>query len=181
MTLQKLDIPKQSIQALYGHNLVRIKNDSEAKPAPTEKASKSTKKGAEKKASVPASAAPFLGENKQHVLWIVNDDLNDYADEAGMALLKSILQACGWKMDDVAVINLHNQSLSFESVKTQFQPKYIIALGSAYGFFPANLPLYAQMQFDDIFVITGASLQTMQNEKEAKAKLWNLLKPMFGK
>lgn len=181
MTLQKLDIPKQSIQALYGQNLVRIKNGSEVQSAPSEKASKPSKKVAEKKANTPANTTPFLGRNKQHVLWMVHDDLNDYADEAGMALLQGIIQACGWKMDDVAVINLHNQSFTFESVKTLFQPKYIIALGSAYGFFPANLPLYAQMQFDDILVITGASLQTMQSEKEAKAKLWNLLKPLFGK
>lgn len=168
------------MQALYGRNLVRLTDYSTAKQAPSEKAAAPAKR-AEKKENLPSIATSFLGENKKHVIWMVNDDQNEYADEEGMLLLQSIMQACGLQLEDVAVINLHKQAFTFESIKTQFQPKHIIALGSAYGFFPANLPLYVQMHFEDTLVITGASLQTMQSEKEAKAKLWNLLKPLFRK
>lgn len=179
MSLQKVDIPRQFIASLYGENLVRLStNNTQHQESPLVQDNDDVAKESQIKQT---DRIPFLGQYQQKIIWLVNNEGHAFADKADMALLESILKACGLQLSDIALINLHGAQFNFEDIKTSFQPQRIIVLGSAFGFFPANLPLHAKTQFDDITVVTGASLQTMQSDKEAKGKLWNLLKPIFGR
>lgn len=179
MSLQKVDIPRQFIASLYGENLVWLSmNGPQKQNSPV---GHSKDNVAEEVQTKQTDRISFLGQYQQKIIWLVNNEEHAFADKADMALLESILKACGLQLSDIALINLHGGSFNFEDLKTSFTPQRIIVLGSAFGFFPANLPLHAKTQFDDITVVTGASLQTMQSDKEAKGKLWNLLKPIFGK
>ncbi|HVF97610.1 MAG TPA: hypothetical protein VM871_09825 [Flavisolibacter sp.] len=134
----------------------------------------------------PASVAhpvPFLGKNAKHILLLVNNDAGPLLPDNELAFLTNILSACGFSLNDVAIVNTKNTAGNNASpMLTQLQPAKVVLFNVG----PQEFGLSPEVQHYSINnvgtrqIISAPSLTTIEASKVAKKQLWEALKQLFG-
>ncbi|MCW3094016.1 MAG: hypothetical protein JWP81_5085 [Ferruginibacter sp.] len=166
MGLENMQLPPFVLQELFKHSLIDIKN--EAKPA-TKPVSK----------ELPFSV---LGNNRRHILLIIENDESVYLPDDQLNLLLGILSACSLTMDDVAILNIkNNKSLTYITITKELKPEKLFLFGvSPHQIeLPLDFPNYQIQRYNNQVYLTAPQLSVYQDNKPEKTKLWNCLKQIF--
>jgi hypothetical protein len=131
-----------------------------------------------------AQAIMFSGKNLKHIIVLIYETEHSDLPPHLLQLLQDILLACKLSMNDIALINLAFQPLSFLEIEKQLQPQYCIYFGNVpKNALPFAIQLYNIKTFHSCTFFQASSLSNMyENTKEAKlekSKLWICLKQIF--
>jgi len=132
----------------------------------------------ENKATGVSISYDYLGGNNRFFLLLVNSPNEKYLEKQHQDLLLKILQAKGLQQEDVAILNIANQSpLHFADLHTFFACAKICLFGIA----PATLGL-ANMASNEAFIHEGVrvlatfSLAELAQTQHKKVAFWNVMK-----
>ncbi|GAC1426863.1 MAG: hypothetical protein NVSMB7_03510 [Chitinophagaceae bacterium] len=142
------------------------------------------------KTAIPGNASPkkgiqYLGENQKGICLLVDYANDVYLPDNELHFLTSILQACKLNLGDVAIINHHQQKISFKDLIEQMSCNYLLV----FGLKAASIDLEEIQPFtiaavhDCHIVYSPATGELNNNSPESKlwkSKLWNCLKQLFG-
>lgn len=125
----------------------------------------------------------YLGKNEKNILLLIHRETHAFLDDDALSFLMNILNACRLSMQDVALVNVHNDGEAvYENLNAQFEPSKILFFDTAPHLlnFPVKIPLYKIQNYNNQQYLCAASLSTLMQNKEEKLKLWNCLKVMLG-
>ena len=123
-----------------------------------------------------------LGNNKQQIIFLVNDEENLFLADDDMKLLTDLLTACKISMADIALINYYsNPGLNLELLLKSFHPKKILFFGVStkeLGL-PFDCPFFEIKNREDQTFMTSPSLAELKENVSLKKQLWTSLKKIF--
>lgn len=171
------------MKELYENDL--LENEDFAKPAFATEKAKDAKIIAETIATKKENIGniKYLGKNEKNILLLIHRETHAFLDDDSLSFLMNILNACGLSMQDVALVNVHNDADAvYENLNVQFEPSKIIFFDTAPHLlnFPVKIPLYKIQNYNNQQYLCAASLSTLLQNKEEKKMLWNCLKVMLG-
>jgi hypothetical protein len=124
----------------------------------------------------------YLGKNAQQIVVAVHNEIHTFLDDDALNLLINILNSCNITLQDVAIINLHNNSeATAQNIDANFTPKKLIFFGTEPHLvgYPIQIPSYKIQRYNNQQFLTAASLKNIANDKAEKKNLWLCLKTMF--
>ncbi|QNL51271.1 hypothetical protein H8S90_06765 [Olivibacter sp. SDN3] len=127
----------------------------------------------------PITGYTFLGENKQHILYLIEDQQYEYFSEKALDAFSKTVQALNLSMVDVAVMNVARQSteITFEKIVHFFNPQKIIFSGPSpdqYGL--PQLPLNQAAKEKNIHMLYTYTFEEMLQEINKKKTFWMQVK-----
>ncbi len=164
MSLNNIKLPGFIIQDLFQKNLVDISSVNTVKTA------------------VSKPAISFSGSNNQQIIILVENPDEEFISAEQQIFLNGILNACKLTMSDVALINLTATTLHYQTIIKEFSPKIFLLFGVSPAAIqlPFVIPEFQKQMHNNIFYLSAPSLTELQNNKELKRKLWDLLKQLFS-
>ena len=125
----------------------------------------------------------FFGGNKQQISLIVNNTDAVFVNDQQLSFLSGILTACKLTLEDVALINIASHpKLSYKNIAENFNAKFVIMFGILADAIqlPFIMPEFQKQSYNNEVYIAVPSLTALENDKELKRKLWNVLKEIFS-
>jgi len=178
---QKLQLPDFLIADLYKQSLVEIAAPqlpgNDKIPQETESAPDLPEKDGK---------LSFLGENKKHVIVLVDHPQTTYLEDGELQFLTNILKACSLSLADIAILNVAKQEIIFTELKTQLGAVHILLFDVEPTVIkvPFVTPHFQVQQFDNTSIVYLPSLQEMnlptEESIQMKRNLWASLKKVFG-
>ncbi len=176
MSLNSIKFETTDIAALFKNSLVEIDEKKLASP-----------KAGEKMISVNAGQTThgwrYLGENKKKTLIVVHYADEVYLPDKQLTFLTKLLAACNLNLADVAIMNFHDkQSAQFNDIINFFEPRSVLLFNvnpATFGM-PMNFPEYQVQAYKDARFVFSPALETIEPDKNLKAKLWGCLKKIYN-
>jgi hypothetical protein len=134
------------------------------------------------KTNKPAPAGKSLGGNKKNILVVVKYAEDVYLPDNALQLLINMLGACKLGIEDVAIVNISKQPLEYKELLDTYRSRIAILFDvepSAFGL-PMSFPFYQIQPFAGCSFLYSPSLDTLENNKDEKTKLWTALKRLFN-
>jgi hypothetical protein len=181
MNITKKQIHDFLIPQLYGNNLVLInKKESiitqEKKEFVIEEKNKNYQE---------PTAIKYLGNHHKKIALVVQSTEALHVSDTGLEFITAILNACKLSVNDVAIINIHQQNITYQNLVTALQSQYILCFGvTAHQIqLPFTIPHYQIQAYNNTQLLFAVAIEDMlNNTKEAKlekSKLWVCLQKMF--
>ncbi len=180
MGINNIELPAIVIEELYHSSLIEENptssiNLKERAPATIKKAEISVEKNAQQ--------WKFLGNNSQQILILINSKEAVHLPDNELAFLTGVLTACNLSLADVAIVNMANYPVDTYKELTIFFCSKIVLLfdiePSTFGL-PMSFPHYQIQAFAGNSFLYSPSLQSLENDKIEKSKLWVCLKRLFN-
>lgn len=131
--------------------------------------------------SVPtAPQMGITGKNKKSFVWLVEETDHPFLSDADFKFLTDVLTACKLNMEDIALVNLAKNGLSFEELQQQLTPQHLVVSAVNNQRVPFQTADYLVQQYPDYQVCCTETLTEIRNDKSKKSKLWLALKQMLG-
>ncbi len=125
----------------------------------------------------------FLGNNKKNIVIIISNATTPYLEDNEFTLLSNVLGACKLTLADIALINVYNKdSEAIQNTINLLKAKIVMMFGVEpldIGL-PMNFPHFQIQSFNNLKYLGNTTLQSLENDKELKKKLWVCLKELFG-
>ena len=168
MTTEDQKVNQHAIRLLYDKNLYRIERQ------------KSDEKPSDYPLSVPPPAISTPTTTGIPVLILSRTQLTSGSGSSN--LLESILKACRLQPESIRIISPFTPDITAESLKTNYQPKQVImfGIGSSEIGLTVYFPDYQVQQVGGTQYLTAPDLVLLENDPEAKQKLWKSLKIAFS-
>ncbi|HYH15552.1 MAG TPA: hypothetical protein VD794_10035 [Flavisolibacter sp.] len=173
MSLNQINLTPQLLADLYANALIEthaIAVPASVSPAESEK-------------SVPSSGTKFLGENRKHILVIVNDDRVTYLTEQELTFFTKVLSACELGLEDVAIVNWsHLLKKNYQALQDELRSKTVLLFNLTpieFGL-PLHFPPFQTQEFDQRIYLQAPSLTSIEQDVTAKKQLWTALKKLFA-
>lgn len=128
---------------------------------------------------------PSLGKNDRLTTLCVSFDEDVFLPERHLDFIAKMLGACKMNIDDVAIVNLKTQNVSYLDIHRQFHPQTMILFGltTADIKLPLDFPPLIIQAYNGCRYLQTPSLELLNQEaSEAiplKKQLWNCLKQLF--
>jgi len=124
----------------------------------------------------------YFGGNKQHILLLVNDPDNAFIDDAQLTFLSGILNACKLTLEDIALVNIADNSTNYKKLNEDLSPKIIIMFGVIPEEIqlPFVIPQFQKQSYNNQFYIAASSLTDLEDNKDLKRRLWAVLQQLFS-
>ena len=168
MTTEDQKINQRALRLLYDKNLYRInRQKSDEKlvdyPPPVQPSAISTPT---------ATGIPVLIVSRTQLI----------SGSGSSNLLESILKACRLQPESIRIISPFTPDITAETLKTNHQPNHVImfGIGSSEIGLTVYFPDYQVQQVGGIQYLTAPDLLLLENDPEAKQKLWKSLKIAFS-
>lgn len=165
MSLDNIQLPPIVLQQLFKHSLNDLKNEQNQEE-------KTTSKG-----------FSTLGNNRRHILILVNSDETMYLPDDQLNFLLGILAACNLTMEDVAILNIKkNKPVTYKTVTNELKPEklFLFGVNPVQIELPLDFPNYQVQPYNNQIYLTAPLLSQFQDNKAEKTKLWNCLKQIFA-
>ena len=164
MSLENVKLPGFIIQYMFQKSLVKIL-DNKSKGVNTKNIEIS-----------------YFGGNKQHILLLVNDPDNAFIDDAQLTFLSGILNACKLTLEDIALVNIADNSTNYKKLNEDLSPKIIIMFGVIPEEIqlPFVIPQFQKQSYNNQFYIAASSLTDLEDNKDLKRRLWAVLQQLFS-
>jgi len=165
MSLNNIQLPPIVLQELFKNTLIDLKPEQNNDQ-------KNVSKG-----------FSTLGNNRRHILIMVESDETLYLPDEQLNFLMGILAACSLTMEDVAILNIKkNKSVTYKNVATELKSEKVFLFGVAPAEIelPIDFPNYQIQQYNNQVYLTAPTLSQFQDNKVEKMKLWNCLKQIFS-
>ena len=173
MNLENSQLPDFLIADLYKNSLVIVNEELK------------TKKTIPVKAMATTERTWYLGSNLQKITLIICEKEAVYLQDEALAFLSTILGACKLNLGDIAIVNYHNDPISYAFLKEKLTPNFVLLFGvtAKQIQIPFTMPNYQIQHHDNCSFLLAPSLDSMlgasQEAKLEKSKLWLSLKKMF--
>ena len=164
MGFETIQLTGQQLQELYSSHLVLTGISGEAEP---EKKEKITNSG-------------ITGKNKKQFVWVVNEPGYPFLSDADFQFLSDVVNACRMNMDDIALVNIAQNSMDFGQITDQLQPRFLIVSIMEQNWIPEPPEAYTLKQQEGYHLFLTESPEILRNDKVRKSKLWLALKQMLG-
>ncbi len=165
MSLEKLVLNPLNITTLYKNSLVHVPSKNSSTDAN------------EKQAIV------YKGEHVKKVTVLVYETQYPFLADSDFELLTKIIGACGLTINDIALINMHQQKLNIQKINADLKPAFVIMFGVTST--DIDLPLifqqYKSQQFANTNFIAAHHLYELAKDANLRKSLWECLKVMFNK
>ncbi len=155
-----------------------IKNASDEAKVRTEE-ELTTVEEAEEPLAQPEQALKFKGNATQQIYILVNESKAEYITAEDEAFLLKVLSAVKLSLNEVGIINIHNQQVGLDELK-QLNPAIILLFNQENTFF-TKLEQYAITNMGDLKLLWSNALSKIAADKEEKVKLWSALQALFLK
>lgn len=178
-------LPGFVIAGLYKDSLVLAEETTE-QIIPAKKQMQNTNKSPNHEVTPPIQPKKwFLGDNKKNIVILLKDPDAVHINDEWLGTLSKLLAACKLNLADVAIVNL-KEGLSFEDIKQQLQPQYILMfdITTADLALPFNIPNYQVQKYGGSTFMTAPAVtlsadKTTESIKTEKRNLWEKLKVIF--
>lgn len=178
----KVQLSPSVIAALYKDTLVITGRHAGEKPT-TQVTDKKDKAATD----VPPPVTKwYLGDNRQHVVIVVNDDSAVHIADEYLGTLGKLLTACGLTLADVAIVNFARQPRQFTDLKKQLGCTQLLLfnVGTQDIELPFTIPHYQVQQYSGTTIMTAPvttlSAGNTEAVKKEKRYLWDKLKIIFN-
>lgn len=163
MSLNNIQLQSETYKDLFNGNLILAMETALSEQLPSE------------------TKIECLGENRQGVVFMVNDPHYKFLSDDEMEMLIKLLSACKLSLADIAVINFYFNDLNYRNVSELFRAKKILLFGVSTTQFdlPFGIPYFQIQSFNDQFYMTAPPLKDLLNNKELKKDLWSSLQKLF--
>jgi hypothetical protein len=165
MSLDNIQLPAIVIQEMFKNSLIDCKSEKQVRENTSE------------------STLTFLGNNDKQVLILVKNADSLYMPDEELTFLLGILTACKLTMNDVAIMNLHQQpKFNYTAIGKDIFANTIIQFGTnpADIELPMSFPTYQLQAYNNQTYLCAPELSILQQDKAEKMKLWNCLKTLFS-
>jgi hypothetical protein len=165
MSLDNIQLSPIVLQGLFKHSLIDIKNEEKPEEKTTNK------------------EFFTLGNNRRHILILVENDETLYLPDEQLNFLLGILVACNLTMEDVAILNIKkNKPVTYKIVTNELNPKKLFLFGVTPDQInlPLDFPNYQIQQYNNQTYLRAPPLSDFQDNKVEKTKLWTCLKQIFA-
>jgi hypothetical protein len=185
MSINNIILSPFTVKKLYQTGLV-VENNNKNNQSDFLPAKDNEIENVEKKITNPTNNGNLmkhLGKNNRHILILVNRETHAFLDDDSLSFLMNILNACSISMQDVALVNVHNNADAvFQKLIEQFTPKYILFFDTAPHLldFPVQIPSYKIQVYNNQQYLCATSLSNLERNKDEKKQLWLCLKTMFN-
>lgn len=179
MSLNNIQLHPQLLTGLYSHSLiekdVHAAQTGNIQPAQREQPVVEASAAGKKQIS-------FLGNNRRHISLLVSGAGTEQIQEEELQFLLSILAACKLQLDDVALINLQQQPLTYAQLQESLQSRQVILFGiePLQIDLPMNFPQFQLQSFRECTYLAAPPLKEIEQDKAIKTKLWSSLRTLFG-
>ncbi|HWB25473.1 MAG TPA: hypothetical protein VG738_08325 [Chitinophagaceae bacterium] len=126
----------------------------------------------------------FLGDNKKGIVIVAKDENAVFINEEWLETLSRMLGGLEINLGDTAIVNMHNNPVSFTELKQQLNARHVIMFGvttTQLGL-PFTIPPYQVQNYAGCTLLSApletlAGLTATTNAiKAEKRKLWDSLK-----
>ncbi len=165
MSINSLELPVTLVAEMYKNHLVEIHEEAVSKEQKT----------------VPRKLK-ILGENKSHILFVVQHASLAFVNDEELAMLTRMLNACKLSLADVAIVNIGSGQTDYKEMITTLKSRIIFLFGvepPAFGL-PINFPMYQVQKFNNVSFIHAPALSELLNNELEKSKLWLTVKSIFS-
>lgn len=165
MSLNNIQLPAFVLQQLYNHTLIGLKPEPKSEIKPVHK------------------TFATLGNNRRHILILVESDETLYLPDDQLNFLMGILAACSLTMEDVAILNLKkNKPAGYKLLTDELKAEKIFLFGvvPTQIEMPIDFPNYQVQQYNNQTYLTAPMLSQFHDNKTEKMKLWGCLKQIFA-
>jgi len=166
MSLQNIQLSGDTIARLYTMPLVNMNTGRQDTPARPET----------------AQDCRFLGSNKKGITILVDITDASFLPDHSFNFLMGILNACKLNMEDVALVNINNlKDRGYTGIYNTTRPVISLLFDvspNSIGL-PLQFPDFQVHKYNNITYLSSPSLSSLENDKAAKAVLWNCLKTIF--
>jgi len=133
--------------------------------------------------SVPeAKRLKYLGNNQKNILVVVSHEAVPFLPDEELSFLTNVLAACKLSIADIGIINSYRTEQTDLQNIIAAEGKKILLFGVeplAIGL-PINFPSFQLQPFNNRTYLHAQALSQINTDKGLKAKLWSVLKVMFG-
>jgi hypothetical protein len=137
--------------------------------------------------TTPETAAPYktLGNHLRKITILVNAPGSPFLPDNQLSFLTKILEACRLNIGDVAIVNHASAPVNITALRAQLQPSVILLFGLEPTTIrlPINFPVFKLQPYDQCTYLSAPALdllvQTSEESKLLKSKLWLCLKSLF--
>ena len=172
MDINHIELPAAAIADLYTSSLV---DTGEISARPPQLVTETEQESM-------AAGLRSLGENKKNILIIV-----DYADavhipDNELQFLTNMLMACKLSLADVAIVNLHQQRISYKELLSEYKSRIALLFDTEPAGFglPMSFPFFQIQPFAGCSFLYTPSLKELEEDKILKSKLWVSLRRLFN-
>lgn len=124
-----------------------------------------------------------LGNNSKQILILVKNEVAVHLPDSELSFLTGILSACKLSLADVAIVNANNYpEAKYKELTSFFSSKIVLLFDiepSTFGL-PMSFPYYQIQSFTGNSYLYSPSLQSLENNKVEKSRLWVSLKRLFN-
>jgi hypothetical protein len=182
MSLENIQLPDFLLVDMYKDCLIELENVKEDQPQGTV---------AEHIENTPIELVTgnqpirFLGENKRNVAIILEDADAAIINDLDLTFLTNVLKACQLNLGDIAIINLHQQQVTYQQLQDQLQTATALLFGVATTTLklPFAIPEFQVQQFAGCKYLMTPALNAYQptnpDARVVKTNLWNSLQKLF--
>lgn len=134
---------------------------------------------------LPGKNLQFMGEHKQKVTVLVNDDKSVFLNRSDLDFLTNVLKACQLSMGDIAIINTYKQAVKFSTLTEELEPRVVILFNIQPQEIdlPFSIPDFQPQVYAGItYLKAPALIEINTSSAEArvlKTKLWTNLQQIF--
>lgn len=164
MSLDELRLPGYIIQDLFRKSLVEM-NDKNVADIQANK------------------ELNFFGGNKQHIILLVNTPDIAFITDEQLTFLSGILNACKLTLEDVGLININSYpGIGYKKIVEIFSPRIVMMFGILPDTIqlPFVMPHFQTQSYNSRVYVAAPSLNELENNKDLKRKLWNVLQQIFS-
>jgi hypothetical protein len=124
----------------------------------------------------------YLGNNQKNILVIVAHQNIPFLPDQELSFLTSILAACKFRINDIAIINKYNvnQNDLQEIINSEIKNILLFGIEPLSIGLPINFPAFQLQPFNTRTYLHAPSLSQIENDKGLKLRLWTSLKTLFG-
>lgn len=124
----------------------------------------------------------YEGENNKYIVMLFSHTGSSAMPQAQKPFLEKILAATKLSFDDVALVNLNDHpNATLAQVKEFFAASSLFLWGINPSIFNVQAHLYQPLVHDKLKVICVDAIDTIENDKTLKGKLWSILQTHFLK
>jgi hypothetical protein len=133
----------------------------------------------------PSPSYKTLGNHRRKITILVNAPGSPFLPDNQLSFLTKILEACRLNMGDVAIVNHASAPVNITALRAQLQPSVILLFGLEPTTIrlPINFPVFKLQPYDQCTYLSAPALdllvQTSEESKLLKSKLWLCLKSLF--
>ena len=165
MSLDDIRLPAYVIQDLFQKTLVDLSANEKKKIISTSK------------------ELNFFGGNKQHIILLVNNADTAFVTDQQLTFLSGILNACKLTLEDVGLVNIAPYpAMSYKKISETFNPRIVIMFGITPDTIqlPFLMPEFQRQSYNNQVYVAVPALDSLENDKDLKRKLWIVLQQIFS-